>query len=170
MINTANIYLCWSLEFDWSKITPIVAVAVSVTAILINRRSSHKNIRLSIQQAIFKTVSDKAKDCNTMWESEPANGINDDSPHFKVMSELIITQEIIERSFLLFAHNYKSIKKYKDDYYYLFWKQLRTDLRGWIKRTPNIAQRVNDLYYSEQVATLQEKFVKHFEPVKLSNS
>ncbi len=160
-------YLLCNLVFDWSAVTPIVAIVVSIVAIFINRRSAQKNIRLAIQQAIFKTVSEKAKDCNTMWECEPQDERDShSSPHFKVISELIISKEIIDRSFALFGENYKSIKKYEDDYYYLFWKQLRTDFREWIRRTPSIAQKLNNAYYSEQVSDLHQKLGSHFEPVK----
>jgi hypothetical protein len=153
--------------FDWSAVTPIIAIAVSIVAIFISRKAAQKNVRLAIQQAIFKTVSDKAKDCNTMWENEPQNERdNKSAPHFKVMSELIISKELIDKSFSLFGDNYRSIEKYQDDYYYLFWKQLRTDLREWIRRTPSIADKLNDEYYSEQVRDLHQKFANHFEPTK----
>jgi len=152
---------------DWNNITAIVAVVVSVIAILVSSKTSRKNIPLSIQQAIFKTVLEKAKDCNALWEMEPQNELdNESSPHFKVMSELIISKEMIDKSVTLFAENYKSIMKYEDDYYFLFWKQLRTDLRGWIRRTPTIAQQLGDNYYTDQVTDLHQKFKNHFEPVK----
>ena len=101
-----------------------------------------------------------------LWENEQKNEIqNEDSPHFKIMSELIITIEIIEKSFSLFGQNDSSIDSNKNDYYYLFWKQLRTDLRGWIRRTPIIAKQQNNFYYSEQVADLHSKVEKYFERV-----
>lgn len=153
-------------SFGLSSIMPILAFILSIIALFSARTFSRKNIRLSIQQAIFKTVSEKAKDCNTLWENEPENEKqNEDSPHFKIMSELIITTEIIEKSFSLFGQNDSSIDSNKNDYYYLFWKQLRTDLRGWIRRTPQIAQQQNNLYYSQQVADLHSKFEKYFERV-----
>lgn len=162
-----NEYLLCNRMFDWSTVTPIVAIVVSIVAIIISRKAAQKNVRLAIQQAILKTVSDKAKDCNAVWESEPKNEQGDQAdPHFKVISELIISKEIIDKSFALFGDNYKVISKYENDYYYLFWKQLRTDLRGWLKGTPGIAQKLNNVYYSEQVRDLHEKFAKHFEAIK----
>lgn len=162
-----SILNCLLTNLNWGLITSIVAVIVSIIALLINRIIAQKNIRLTIQQAIFKIVIDKAKECNVLWESEPEYGKqNYNSPHFKVISELIITIEIIDRSFSLFKKNYKAIKKeHEDDFYYLFWKQLRTDLRGWIRQTPAIAQKLGDQYYSNQVIDIFNKFEKHFEKV-----
>jgi hypothetical protein len=157
---------CLARQFNWSAITPIVAVVVSLVALFVNRAIAQRNTRLTIQQALFKTVTDKVKDCNKLWEDEPENEKYADSPHFKVMSELIISIEIIDKSLSLFEKNYKSLrKKHESDYYYLFWKQLRTDLRGWIRRTPTIAKTLNNQYYDLQIADLFRKFEKHFERV-----
>lgn len=157
----------FSLHFNWATVTPTLAIIISFVALITNRRIAQRNIRLSIQQLIFKTVVDKAKECNAMWEEEPeSEKRNPNSAHFRIVSELVITKEIIDKSFSLFGKNYKSIKtEYEDDFYYLLWKQLRTDLRGWIRRTPEIAVGLNNQYYSAQVKDLFEKFEKHFEPV-----
>lgn len=144
----------------------IVAIIVSITALYYNRLFAKKNIQLSIQQVIFKTVSEKARDCNSLWENEPEiEKNNPDSPHFKIMSELIITTEIIDKSFELFGRNDGTIDVYKGDYYYLFWKQLRTDLRGWVRRTPQIAEQQSNQYYSEQVSCLFSKVDAYFEKI-----
>jgi hypothetical protein len=66
----------------------------------------------------------------------------------------------------LFGKNYRSIKKYEPDYYYLFWKQLRPELRGWFRKTPEIAKVVNNEYYNDQIKDLFVKFERHFEPIK----
>ncbi len=80
------------------------------------------------------------------------------------LSELIISIEIIDKSLSLFQKNYKSIRReFESDYYYLFWKQLRTDLRDWVKTTPEIAKVQNDDNYKLQVADLFKKFQRHFE-------
>ncbi len=149
----------------FQTIVPSLALILSLIALFSTRAFSRRNINLSIQQAIFKTVSEKAKDCNLLWENEPANEKqNENSPHFKVMSELIITTEVIEKSVSLFSQNDSSIGGSKDDYYFLFWKQLDTGLRGWIRRTPQIATQLNNQYYSGQVTDLFSKVEKHFEP------
>ncbi len=109
--------LSCSSSLGLSSILPILAFILSIIVLFSGRTFSRKNIRLSIQQAIFKTVSEKAKDCNTLWESEPENErLNENSPHFKIMSELIITTEIIEKSFSLFGQNDSSIDSNKNDY------------------------------------------------------
>ena len=155
-----------SFDFNWSAIIPTLAFIVSIAALVSNRKNAKNNIRLSIQQAIFKTVSEKAKDCNLLWEAETDRSY-ENATHFKVMSELIITTEIIEKSIELFSRNDKSITAIKDEFHWLFWKQLRTDLRGWIKRTPEIVKQMEpkNLYYSQQVSDLYSKFEKHFEKV-----
>ncbi|MBL7710702.1 MAG: hypothetical protein JNJ86_16650 [Chitinophagaceae bacterium] len=155
-------------NFGLTSFIPILAFIVSVTALYFSVRFSRRNIQLSIQQAILKTVSEKARDCNQLWESEPANEMqNPNSPHFKIMSELIITTEIIDRAFDLFGKNNSAIMKFKEDYYYLFWKQLRTDLRGWVRRTPQIAEQLQpqNIYYSQQVVDLHNRVQAHFEQV-----
>ena len=154
------------LFFDWGSVIPTLAFIVSIAALVTNRSNGKKNIRLSIQQAIFKTISEKAKDCNTLWEGESDRNY-ENATHFKVMSELIITTEIIEKSIELFSANDKSIVAIKDDFYWLFWKQLRTDLRGWIRHTPEIVKQMEpqNIYYSQQVADLNSKFTNHFEKV-----
>ena len=156
--------ICVPFHFNWSALTPIVAIIVSIIALFINRAIAQRNTRLTIQQALFKTITDKVKDCNTLWETEPENERHPNSPHFKVMSELIISIEIIDKSLSLFQKNYKSIRReFESDYYYLFWKQLRTDLRDWVKTTPEIAKVQNDDNYKLQVADLFKKFQRHFE-------
>jgi len=153
-----------SSTFGLSSFVPILAFILSLVALYFSITFSKRNIQLSIQQVIFKTVSEKAKDCNMLWENEPVlEQQNENSPHFKIMSELILTIEILEKSLGLFGKNNSSIGLYKKDFYYLFWKQLRTDLRGWVRRTPQIAIQVNDPIYSQQVTNLHNKFESHFE-------
>jgi hypothetical protein len=77
---------------EWNIVTPIVAILVSCYAVFFNRKFAQKNVRLTIQQAIFKTVSEKVRDCNTMWVNEPENEKNDTSPHFLILSELTISK------------------------------------------------------------------------------
>ncbi len=156
-------FLQCSPTFNWSAVTPVIAIVVSILALLINRTIAQKNIRLTIQQAIFKTVSEKSKDCNTLWQNEPTSKTDQREPHYKVISELIISIEVIDKSFYLFEKNYKSVRDYQDDYYYLFWKQLRTDLRGFIMLAPIIAKTVGNEYYTKQIEDLHILFKKHFE-------
>lgn len=154
-----------NIIFDWSAVMPIVAIVVSIFALFVNRKIAQKNICLSIQQAIFKTVSDKAKDCNTIWENEPENERNENSPHYKVVSEMIISKEVIAKSFYLFKKNYESIKDYENDYYYLLWKQLRSDLRDFIRKAPILAEKIDNQYFSQQIRDLHAIFKEHFETI-----
>jgi hypothetical protein len=159
-------FLDFHLVSNWVSVIPTLAFIVSIAALRTNRLNAKKNIRLSIQQAIFKTISEKAKDCNALWEAETDRSY-ENATHFKVMSELIITTEIIEKSIEVFSANDKSITSIKQDFYWLFWKQLRTDLRGWIRRTPEIEKQMEpkNIYYAQQVSDLHSKFKNHFEKV-----
>jgi hypothetical protein len=114
-------------------------------------------MRLSIQQSIFKTVADRVKQCNEIWAGEASEA----GPHYAVISELIISNEVIERSLSLFK--IKKIEKNKDDFYYLFWKQLRPDLRGFIRDALTINSTINNLFYTKQIEDLHKIFEKFFE-------
>ena len=148
---------------DW---TAIIALAISIFTLISSRLIAQKNLRLSIQQTIFKTITDKVKDCNVVWDSVPQiEKINADSLHINVISELVITLEIIDNSFLLFEHNYENIRKdYTVNFHKLFYKQLRTDLREWLKKTPEISAKLKDnKVYSDQVAFLTKHLGPYYE-------
>lgn len=148
---------------DWKSILAIIAIAISIISLCLNYNFSIKNIRNSTQQSIFKTISEKAKECNDLWDKEPENERSNSSPHFKISTEIMITIEIIERSFRLFEKNYKDIRKFEQDFYYLFWKQLTPDIRGWIKeRAINNSQNFDQIYI-DQIKSIYDKFNEHFE-------
>jgi hypothetical protein len=151
---------------NWDAVTSCVAILLSIIALLVNRAIAQRNTRLTVQQSIFKTVMDKARDCNNIWLSEPEiEKSNPNSPHFLVITELIVSIETIEMSFSLFKQNYKSIEEeYGTAFYQLFYKQLHVDLRGWMKRTPQIAVAVHSPLFSSQVQLLVTKFERFFEP------
>ena len=109
-----------------------------------------------IQQLIFKTITEKVKDCNLIWEQE----CNIDSTNHKLISEIIISREIIDKSFELFEKNYKSIRKLQTQFYKLFWTQLRTDLRVYIiERTPKIAEMQTNDVYKRQISDIRSWFI-----------
>lgn len=143
-------------NFPWSIITSLCAILISVIALLINRKMAQNNLRLSIQQLIFKTISEKVKDCNLIWEQESKI----DNPNHKLISEIIISREIIDKSFDLFEKNYKSIRKIQTEFYKLFWTQLRTDLRVYIiDGTPKIAEMQNSDIYKQQINDIRSWFI-----------
>lgn len=87
-------------------------------------------------------------------------------PYYASVSEVITSIEVIERSFILFKRNYKTVRKNEEDYYYLFWKQLRTDFRGFLRNSaPEIATRIDNKYYTDQVNDIHAKFRNYFEPI-----
>lgn len=169
--------LIFCVEFDWMKITPMInsllAVLISFLALRVNIKSTKRNIRLSMQQAVFKIVSDKAKESNKVWLDEPQIEKNNPySPHFLVMTELVITTQIVDRSFSLFGKNMESISKFEDDYYFLFYTQLTPDLRGWLQKTLQIAKELepNGGIYTDQAKAVWKKLEKHFEYNAIKNS
>jgi hypothetical protein len=140
----------------WNNIVSIIAISISIIALLINRKMAQNNLRLSIQQLIFKTISEKVKDCNLIWEKESTM----ENPNHKLISEIIISREIIDKSFDLFEKNYRSIRKIQTKFYKLFWTQLRTDIRVYIiKRTPEIAEKQNSDVYKKQIKDIRSWFV-----------
>lgn len=157
---------CGQCQFDWSIVTPIVAIMISIAALLVNRWIALKNRNLSILQSIFKITMEKANECNVIWDGESTKDANPNSPHFKVMSELTISREVIEKSISLFARDSGYVKNQTDDFFFIFWKQLRPDLRDWVRRAPRVAEELKNEYYAEQVLDFQKKFEKHFEPNK----
>jgi hypothetical protein len=152
-----------------SIVLPVLAIIVSIISIWLSTRFSRKSLRLAIQQMILKTVGERVSACNTIWrediEALTAVGVIP-HPHFAVISEIIISMEVIEGSFKIFQKNYKSVRENEKDYYFLFWKQMRTDLRGFIKdEAPRIATRINNQYYTQQINDILSAFDKAFEPV-----
>jgi hypothetical protein len=146
-----------------SSATSIVVICISFSALRLNRTMARRNIRLAIQQAIFKIVSEKARDCNVIWEDEIKPDSGQSIARYKLVSELTISREVIDKSFELFKKNYKAIENARSDYYYLLWKQLRTDLREFVRNVPSLTNQVNDKNYLEQINDLHRVFGEHFE-------
>jgi hypothetical protein len=146
---------------------PYGVLVISIFALYFSVRFSRKNVRLSIQQSLSKIVLDKTFDCNKVWNNEPESEKNESSPHYLVVSELIITIEIVNKSIDIFKKNYKSIIDDKEDYYYIFWKQLTPDIRGWTKRKceelADIDNQSFEVIYTDQIKTISRTFKKFFE-------
>jgi len=114
------------------------ALMVSGLSLAFTLRNVRKNIRLSIQQAVIKTAVEKAKDCNAAWDKSKkffddweAKGAKFESKeHYDVISELVISKEIILKSFTVYSKQDSRVIEEKQDYAYIFWKQLNTALRG----------------------------------------
>jgi hypothetical protein len=121
------------------------APAISLGALIVaglslkyTLKNARKNIRLSIQQAVIKTAIEKAKDCNVAWDKSKkffddleAKGTKfEKKEHYDVISELVISKEIILKSFTVFSKQDRDVIEEKEDYAYIFWKQLNTALRG----------------------------------------
>ena len=152
---------------DWgaigSTITAVVAIVISIIALKRNTKLAKQNTQLSIRQSVFNLVKDKAHDCNIAWEDEPPFEMNDTSPHFLVATEIIVALDLIEKAFELFGENDNTLATYKSTYHYLYWKQLKPDIRGWVMhRTLEIAKRFGDVY-NNQINRIHFSFKDYFE-------
>jgi hypothetical protein len=165
----SGLLLCANAAGFSTWVLPVIAIIIAGLSFWKSTSYSGKNLRISVRQAIFKTVGEKAKDCNAAWEKEnmvPVAGPQN-KPYFSTVSEVIISMEVIGKSLDLFKREYKAVMDNEDDYYWLFWKQLRTDLRGFLRtNAPDIAATMRNDYYTQQVNDIHKRFGKHFEPVK----
>jgi len=167
------IVFCENLTNDFTWLTlmgavlPFLALLLSGYTLYKNVAIAERNTRLTIQQALMKTVAEKVSDCNQLWDVI-ANKAESNLPHKEVVSELIISIEVIERSLSLFEKSYKLIWiEARTDYYYLFWKQLRPYLRKWIRDSSwVIMEHLADDYYTDDIKRLHKEFREYFDPVK----
>lgn len=158
-----NIEQCLDQSNFLENLTPYFGILISLIALGFSINFSRKNVRLSIQQTLLKLVLDKAYDCNKMWVNEPDHDESGD--HFKVLTELIITTEIVDKSFTLFEKNDSKIDNYKNHIYSIFWKQLTPDIRGWAKKKcDNFGNSENEEKKVEidQIKKIKEIFNEHY--------
>jgi hypothetical protein len=103
-------------------------------------KANQNELHLSMQQSLFTAAIEKAKDCNVIWMGleqhffkQNPNSWREklrESLNEKVIDELTISKELLLKAFDLYGRqkNYFS-KEEKNDFAYVFWKQLSTDLR-----------------------------------------
>ena len=84
-------------------------------------------------------------------------------PNFSTISELVITIEVMERSFSLFELRKKASILNKEDFYYIIWKQLNTELRGFIVNSKALGEYSKNQIYRSQVEGVFDKFSMHYE-------
>src|ERR1700761_194489 len=115
-------------EANWATIIALLALGVSWYSVAKNIEFSRKTVqvyrstlRVSMQQAIFKVVSNKAKDVNKIWEQLPPERQIKSDPHCDLMSEIVITKEILEEAFNLFKLHDDDVINEKGHFYYLFY-------------------------------------------------
>lgn len=142
-------------------LTPLLALGAIVFTVIYSR----KNIWLSGQLHLINLVSGKAKDCNLVWANEPKPYTPEDY-HILVISEMIISIEVIDRSVKVLSRGNENVSDSKEDIYYIFWKQLHVDVRGWASKTRDFVIRKNIPStdpYAIQVETIHKYFEKYFE-------
>lgn len=152
-----------------SDVISLAALTIAALALGVNYIFPKRTIHLSTQQTIINTVADKVRICNGLWEKmNEVSAISTlPKPYTPVVSELVISLEVIEMQLAIFEKNYKNVRGDSDGYHCLFWKQLRTDLREFLHyRAPEIARQIKDEYYIEQIDRVHKDLHKFFEKRK----
>ncbi|MBM3437440.1 MAG: hypothetical protein FJY07_14635 [Bacteroidetes bacterium] len=147
----------------WSTLISTITVIVAFVALIINTILARKNIRLSIHKTIIDIVNQKVIECNTIWDTVQ-NEITRDK---RVVSEIIITNEVLVRSLDLFHDKSRFSINNTEDYYYIFWKQLRTNLREYIRKEyqREAINHPNEVY-TQQLQHIYKMFGKLMEDEK----
>lgn len=142
-----------------SPLISLCAFILALISLLYTLRNAKKSMRLSIQQAVIKTAIEKAKDCNIIWDKSNI------TEHYDVISEMVISKEIILKSFEVYQKLEKGVIKEKEDYAYIFWKQLKTDVRGFFtSEAVKIALRANcKTTYGDQLLSINDFIKNHNE-------
>lgn len=149
-------------KLEFKDIISLLAFLVSIYAILLSIRNYTKNVRLSIHNNLIKLISEKSRDCNQIWDSLKHEE-NDNDPNIKLISEIIITTELINKLMCIYKKNYKSLKKeYLEDYKFIFWKQLNTGLRDWLKQV-NLKEKDKNPTYKQQIDDIKSYFINQIE-------
>lgn len=145
----------------WNKIIPILAIFISIFSLLINRYLAKRSLELSIKQSTYESIVERVRICNSVWHSERSNNVLNIQ---KSVTEIIISIEIIEGTCKLYERQYPTNRKENEsNYYYLFYKQLSTDLRLKMMTFPYISKDCDNIDYSNQLKTISDKFKFYFE-------
>jgi hypothetical protein len=150
---------------DSQSITNIIAFVtfLSITGTLIwGIKSTQKTLRLSIQQKIVETATSKAYDCNKMWEE---NSLSQENANLDLMNLLVISREIIQEQISLFGRNYNNLEDSKNSIYFIFYKQIKPEIRQWLKNTESISENLQpkNEYYEKMIIDSYAVFKQFFE-------
>lgn len=148
-------------QVNWDLILSLIAICISVYALYTSNKLQKQNLSLSIRQKLFDVANERAAACNKVWSSEVKT--KEPMPNFSTISELVITIEVMERSFSLFELRKKASILNKEDFYYIIWKQLNTELRGFIVNSKALGEYSKNQIYRLQVEGVFDKFSMHYE-------
>lgn len=158
------VLLCENIQCIKPEImVAIIAIIVSLASLYASHKSSIKTTHLSIQQELLKLVVSKTIHCNNIWNSEEEHFyFNTSGMYSRAITEIIISLELLENTFILFEKNYKGIKeKYENVLDKIFWKNLNTNLRKYI-----MEYKFGDTEretYKNQLRTIHNRFEFYFE-------
>jgi hypothetical protein len=147
-------------KLQFKDIISLLAFLVSIFAIWLSTRNYTKNVRLSIHNNLIKLILEKSRDCNQIWDGIIQEK-KQNNPNFDLISEIIITTELINKLMCIYKKNYKSLKKeYLEDYKFIFWKQLNTGLRVWLNQD-NLKEKHESTIYKQQIDDIKSYFNNH---------
>ena len=164
------ILLC--INTNWIKpevVVAICALGVSLASLYVSYKSSKQTTHLSIQQELLKLVLSRTNNCNTVWRNEEMDFYSiSDGLISKAITEIIVSLEILENSFLLFEKNYEGIKETNESILdKVFWKNLNTNLRKYIMNYK--FEGAEKETYKNQLRTIHNRFERYFEIATPSN-
>ncbi len=121
---------------------------------------ARNNLRVSIGNLFIKTASEYSHGCNQVWRKEHTQ----QEFYINTITEIIISLEVMDRLVEVYKENHID-EKLINTMYYLFWKQLDVDIRGWIKNSsmPLAQTRPIDDVYRKQIETIHSKLSEYFE-------
>jgi hypothetical protein len=152
-----------------SDIISLAAVVIAILALAVNYIFPRRTIHLSTQQSIISTVAERIGICNDLWIKNKSIPVISVQPmlYYSVVSEVVMSLEVIELQLVIFGRNYKSVRQDRDHYFALFWKQMNPDLREFLHHTaPEVAKKEKDDYYTDQIDRIHRDLHKSFEKRK----
>lgn len=148
-------------QVNWDLILSLIAICISAYALYTSNKLQKQNLSLNIRQKLFDVANERAAACNKVWSTEVKT--KEVMPNFSTISELVITIEVMERSFGLFELRKKASILNKEDFYYVIWKQLNTELRGFVVNSKTLTEYSKNQIYRSQVEGIFDKFSMHYE-------
>ncbi len=148
-------------QIDWNLFLSLIAICISFRALYTSNKLQRQNLSLSIRQKLYDVANERASVCNRVWISELKT--KESMPNFNTVSEMVITVEVMERSFSLFQLHKKDSILNKGDFYYIIWKQLNTELRDFVIKSKTLSEYSSNQIYRSQIDGLFSKFLEYFE-------
>ncbi len=127
-------------QIDWTAISNVAVTGIAAIIAYTNYRAFVKFSDITQDSTLQNMMLTKAKECNQ--EYDKANKIRfsfiptplEETSYSGVITEMIITMQLLDNSLGTLVYKKKSIKKKREFFLLQFWIQLNTDIRELIKR------------------------------------